>query len=189
MDKIIEIINMYPEIKLELGSGIKQGTNGWITLDRFDGCDINWDLVLGIPFPDSSVSIIYSSHLLEHFTFKEIQKLLLECFRVLHPGGIFSIAVPNARLFIDAYLRNDEKFWYNLPLHYFPAYDNTNSLIDLINYIAYMDGHHKYMFDEDNLINILKSIGFINVRLRDFDSSIDSNERKHESIFAVANKP
>ncbi|MFZ4520876.1 MAG: class I SAM-dependent methyltransferase [Bacteroidales bacterium] len=176
------------EIKLELGAGEKAGTNGWVTLDQNETCDINWNLITGIPFPDESVSIIYSSHVLEHFTYKEITGLLAECRRVLKQGGVISISVPCARFFIDAYVKRDTQYWDNLPLHWMPAYDNTSSLIDLINYIAYMDGHHKYMFDEENLVQILKIHGFQNVQLRDFDPELDSLERKHESIFAVGTK-
>lgn len=67
------------------------------------------------------------------------------------------------------------------------AYNNT-SRIDYVNYIAYMDGHHKYMFDEQNLIVILENKGFRNVRLRNFDPSLDLKERDFESIYAEAQK-
>ena len=51
-----------------------------------------------------------------------------------------------------------------------------------------MDGYHKYMFDEENLLAILTNIGFKNARLRDFDPSLDMEKRKHESIYAIAKK-
>ena len=54
--------------------------------------------------------------------------------------------------------------------------------------MAYMDGHHKYMFDEENLIHILKSKGFKNVHQRRFDPEIDRKERDFESIYAEATK-
>jgi len=40
------------------------------------------------------------------------------------------------------------------------------------------------MFDEENLVFILKSKGFRNVRLREFDPSLDMPERDIESIYA-----
>lgn len=52
----------------------------------------------------------------------------------------------------------------------------------------YMNGQHKYMFDEENLINTLLRAGFKKVDLREFDSMIDSSERDSESIYAVARK-
>ena len=173
-------------IYLEIGAGNKKGKNGWITLDLTPDCDIYWDLNKGLPFPDESICKIYSSHVFEHFTFKEGQRLLDECLRVLKKGGIFSICVPNAKLWIDAYSNNkslnkNQFFGYKL------AYNNI-SQIDYVNYIAYMDGHHKYMFDEKNLIIILERKGFRNVRLRNFDPNLDLKERDFESIYAEAQK-
>lgn len=70
---------------------------------------------------------------------------------------------------------------------YKPAYNNTTK-IDYINYTAYMDGHHKYMFDEENLIYILESSGFRYAHLRAFEPNIDRKERDFESIYAEAEK-
>jgi hypothetical protein len=44
------------------------------------------------------------------------------------------------------------------------------------------------MFDEENLLFILESQGFKNVRLRQFDPAIDLKEREFESIYAEAEK-
>jgi hypothetical protein len=44
------------------------------------------------------------------------------------------------------------------------------------------------MFDEENLVFILKSAGFANIRLRQFDPNIDMQERDFESIYAQAEK-
>lgn len=173
-------------IYLEIGAGNKKGKNGWITLDLTPDCDIYWDLNEGLPFPDESICKIYSSHVFEHFTFKEGQRLIDECLRVLIKDGIFSICVPNAKLWIDAYSNNkslnkNQFFGYKL------AYNNI-SQIDYVNYIAYMDGHHKYMFDEKNLIIILERKGFRNVRLRNFDPNLDLKARNYGSIYAEAQK-
>ncbi len=172
-------------IYLEIGAGNKKGKNEWITLDLAPHCDIFWDLNRGLPFPDESICKIYSSHVFEHFTFKEGQKLLDECLRVLVKDGIFSICVPNAKIYIDAYLNStclDDRFFGCKP-----AYNNT-SRIDYVNYMAYMVGNHKYMYDEENLILILKRKGFRNVRLRNFDPSLDLKGRDYESIYAEAQK-
>ena len=174
------------KIYLEVGAGDKKVENGWVTIDVTKNCDIYWDLRKGLPFPDQSISKIYSSHFFEHLSFKEGQKFLDDCLRVLVPGGTFSICVPNARIYIEAYLKSD-----SLDKNYFfgckPAYNNTTK-IDYVNYTAYMDGHHKYMFDEENLIYILKSKGFRNAHLREFDPNLDLKNRDFESIYAEAEK-
>jgi len=91
-------------IRLKIGAGNKRGNDGWITLDRSLQCDLTWDLRAGLPFPDNSLQSIYSSHTLEHFAFPDLCILLKRCYAALKPGGFFSICVPNARLYIQAYL-------------------------------------------------------------------------------------
>lgn len=169
-------------IYLEIGAEKKR--SGWYTLDRNSYCDICWDLGNGLPFPDNSIQRIYSSHVLEHFSYPDLLKLLEECLRVLVPNGVFLVCVPNAKIYISAYVNNedmDSEQFYESAFH-------GNSKIDYINYIAYMDGHHKYMFDEENLLSILKKVGFTGCELRDFDVELDLAERKFESIYVVAKK-
>lgn len=68
---------------VEVGAGDKKGENGWLTIDLTENCDIYWDLRKGLPFQRDSVSVIYSSHFLEHLRFREAQAFLKECLRVL----------------------------------------------------------------------------------------------------------
>ena len=173
-------------IKLEIGSGPKTGTNGWATMDLCDGCDLYWDLNNKIPFPDNSLEMIYSSHVMEHFPYQDLVKMLSDCFRMLKSGGVYSACVPNARIFVEGY-NNPEKFDKNF-LSYKPGIISELKM-DFLNYIFYLDGQHKYMFDEENLTNLLKKIGFVSVELRDFDPSLDLAERKHESLFVQGKKP
>lgn len=173
-------------IKLDIGGGDHGGRNGWITVDTAAGCDLYWDLREGLPFAERTVDAIYSSHLFEHLTFADGQALLRECLRVLKPGGSFSIAVPDARIYVEAYLGLRE-----VPLEYFgwePAF-NSSTGIDAINYIAYMAGNHKYMFDSENLLYRLQAAGFVDVRSRDFDEETDLAERDYESVYAIAHAP
>lgn len=169
-------------ILLELGAGDKKGEGGWVTVDVTPNCDLFWDLRRGLPFPDASVQKVYSAHFLEHLSFDDGQRLLNECRRILVPGGTFSICVPNARLYIEAYVYGhplDEDLYFACK----SAYNSTTS-IDYVNYMAYMGGHHHYMFDEDNLLYLLSAKGFKNAHLRDFDPSLDPKARDFESIYA-----
>lgn len=69
------------------------------------------------------------------------------------------------------------------------GWHETGSPIDQINYIAYMGGEHKFMFDEVNLISLIQQAGFERVSLRSFDERIDLPEREFESIYAEGFKP
>ena len=172
-------------LSLDIG-GERAGSGGWLSVDLTAECDIYWDLRGGIPFADNRVERIYSSHTFEHLTFNEGQALLHDCFRALVPGGSMSICVPNARMYIDSYISGNA-----LPDEYYgwrPAF-NSSSAIDAVNYVAYMDGHHKYLFDQENLEARLSAVGFVNVGIRDFDPSVDKEERHFESIYAIGYKP
>lgn len=180
------LLNGNCPIKLELGAGQDRGMEGWTSVDMNDSCHLNLDLTKPLPFPDSSVARIYSSHVLEHFDFKDLTNLLNECLRVLKPGGVFSASVPNARIYIEAYA-NPTDFSPEKYCGHKPAY-NYNSKIDYLNYMAYMDGHHRYMFDEENILIILCKAGLRNARIRAFDNVLDLKERDFQSIYVEAEK-
>ncbi len=190
----LTILNFYKWLKLgqckkpimlELGSGPKRGVNGWKTIDVI-GSDIDWDLRRGIFLPKGSVHKLYSSHLLEHLDYKNLIKFIRECHRSLIEGGEFLVCVPNARLYLEAYV-NNVNFRENNTL-WPTAVCNSNSFIDQVNYIAYMGGQHKIMFDECNLVSFLLDCGFSEAKLRVFDPLLDSRDRDFESIYIVARK-
>ena len=173
------------KIWLDLGSGVKKGDNGWTTVDNF-GADICHDLTKGIPLPNESVDQIYTSHMLEHIPFKDLVIFINECFRVLKKNGCLSVCVPDASLYIKSYM--DNKKFRPINEGFKSAIVDTGSLIDQVNYIAYMDQEHKYMFDSENLIKTLFMAPFTKVSLRDFDENVDLKSRDFESIYAIAIK-
>jgi len=184
--KIRRLLKKRNIISVEVGAGDKKGQGEWITIDMTKTCDIYWDLRRGLPFPTESLQKIYSSHFLEHLSFAEAQRFLDECKRTLVKGGQFSICVPNARMFIEAYVKGTSLDAHTL-CAFTPAYNHTTP-IDYVNYIAYMDGHHKYMFDDENLLYMLQAKGFTGCRLRTFDPTLDLQGRDFESIYAEAEK-
>lgn len=186
LSKVKTLLEGTEPIKLEIGAGPERKIQGWTTADMCDGCDLVLDLAKPLPFPDNSIEKIYSSHVLEHFYYNDLLKLLSECRRVLKLSGVFSASVPNARLYIEAYSR-PESFDPKIFCRHAPAY-NYNSKIDFLNYMAYMDGHHRYMFDEENIIAILAKAGFRNSCLRPFEAGLDMKERDFQSIYVQAEK-
>jgi predicted SAM-dependent methyltransferase len=63
------------------------------------------DLRGGIPFQGSTFDVVYHSHVLEHFGKKEALNLLRECHRVLRPGGIIRVVVPDLERIAQLYLQ------------------------------------------------------------------------------------
>lgn len=54
-----------------------------------------------MPFADSSVDVIYSSHVIEHVEDRHVLTFLSEASRVLKPGGVLRIATPDAEFLWD----------------------------------------------------------------------------------------
>ncbi|MHC1791859.1 glycosyltransferase [Solidesulfovibrio sp.] len=92
-------------LRLNLGCG---GTHhpDWVNIDfapRQPGV-LGYDLGREIPFPDDTFATVYHSHLLEHLPKRAALPFLRECFRVLRPGGVLRLAVPDLEGIARAYL-------------------------------------------------------------------------------------
>ena len=56
---------------------------------------IRADLSQGIPLPDGRCEVVYHAAVLEHFRQDDALGFLKECHRVLVPGGVIRIGVPD----------------------------------------------------------------------------------------------
>ena len=61
------------------------------------------DLNKKFPWADNSVDCAYTSHVLEHLYLEGSLNCIAEVYRVLKPGGIFRIAVPDLDQLIQGY--------------------------------------------------------------------------------------
>lgn len=79
----------------------------WINLDTAPGTpDVRrCDARDGLPLADASIDAVYHSHVLEHLDADSARAFLLECHRVLRPGGILRVVVPDLEGIAQAYLR------------------------------------------------------------------------------------
>ena len=97
-------------LRLHLGSANNR-LPGWVNVDLLRpgrALDLYWDLRRPLPFPDASVDTIFAEHLLEHLPFPAGVGLLRECRRVLRPGGIARVGVPDLDRYIASYLGRDD---------------------------------------------------------------------------------
>lgn len=79
----------------------------WINLDIAASAVgvIPCDLSRGIPFPDGVFDAVYHSHLLEHLPHAAAPAFMADCFRVLKPGGVARVAVPDLEAIVRLYLK------------------------------------------------------------------------------------
>ncbi len=141
---------------LHLGSGHHN-----LKLPGFLNIDGNWfrkpdvwlDVTRGLPFPDNSVSAIFSNHFFEHLREEELSTLFKESLRILRPGGVMRIVTPDLRKSIDAYLKRDPSFFSDFP-------EKRKSIGGRFNNHLLCQDQHRLMFDFDFLEEILKAAGF-----------------------------
>lgn len=67
------------------------------------------DLRKRLPVPDGTFDAVYSSHVLEHLTEEDGLRLLHEICRVLKPGGVCRVAVPDLEEICRQYLSTLEQ--------------------------------------------------------------------------------
>jgi predicted SAM-dependent methyltransferase len=72
-----------------------------------------WDVTQPLPFADGSFDAVYHSHLLEHLPRAQALPFLTECRRVLKPGGVLRLAVPNLEAIARLYLHVLEEAWHD----------------------------------------------------------------------------
>jgi predicted SAM-dependent methyltransferase len=97
---------------LNLGCG-KQFHEDWVNLDleSSDPTVIKHDLAHGVPFQTGTFDAVYHSHVLEHLKPEQGERLIEECFRVLKPGGILRVVVPDLERIALLYLEMHERAW------------------------------------------------------------------------------
>jgi predicted SAM-dependent methyltransferase len=90
---------------LNLGCGTRFNKL-WVNIDMYstDPEVMAYNLLNGLPFKNNTFAVVYHSHVLEHFSRIDAELFIAECFRVLQPGGIIRIAVPNLEQIVVQYL-------------------------------------------------------------------------------------
>jgi SAM-dependent methyltransferase len=158
-----------------------------------------------LPWENASACAVYASHLLEHLYPDEAARLLHEALRVLAPGGIVRIMVPDLELLARDYLAGLDKAADDplMPLKT-PAdrfLDDTNLSAPAAPsgplphrlYAALTQFHrHKWMYDRLSLCAMLRAAGFEGVAVaRRHESRIPGIEavENNEGLIAEGMRP
>lgn len=151
------------------------------------------DLRKRFPWKDSTIDVIYTSHFLEHLSRSQGRHFLAECYRVLKPGAIIRVVVPDLAAFVGSYLRGTiqaDEFVEKLGVLY-DIYPNPIKT----RLAPFLDYPHKCMYDKNNLIMLMSELGFAAEVRRPFDSriadiaAIELSDRTRDAVIIEAAKP
>lgn len=136
------------------------------------------DLQRSLPFPGESFRVVYSSHTLEHLHYEDAVRLLSECYRILKPGGICRMVVPDLSATVQRYVlarqRKDGAAANDL-MQALLVHDKARKRGLLGLYYRLTGYHqHKWMYDAESLKSLFVASNFSKVRAAGFlDSQID----------------
>jgi predicted SAM-dependent methyltransferase len=150
------------------------------------------DATKGLSIQDESVDVLYSSHMLEHLDQNEAEKFLREAFRVLRPGGIIRIAVPDIKKQIAHYNECGDANAFIEATHL--CVSRPRSLAQRLRLLLVGTRHHQWMYDGNSLSALLQKHGFIKADVMPVGQTKiheppDLQERASESVYVEAEKP
>lgn len=184
--KVRHLVNGQP-VKLNIGCG-PNSRPGWLNIDLFDSrAPLHLDVRKRWPLPDGCASYVYSEHIFEHLEFYgEVPRFLAESMRVLRPGGVFDVGVPDTQQALEAY-GNPQHPWWTPGPNWNPSGCKTQ--LDHINYHFRQGEQHKWAWDEETMRVALEAAGFTAVQRRAHDFETDSAERGPGTLYMRATRP
>src|SRR5438045_1818065 len=86
---------------------------GWINSDIIDapGIDVIGDIRKGLPIDSDSIDYMAAHHALQDLKIYEQVDALKELRRILKPGGVVRLSLPDLDKFIAAYQRGDRDYF------------------------------------------------------------------------------
>lgn len=157
------------------------------------------DVTKGLPLKDGKAAVVYSSHMLEHLTRSQAHAFLSEAHRVLTPGGIIRLVVPDLEILARRYLEDKQAHTNGdaaMPANQFMTMLNTSVDTDSRNlilraYHAVNNVHsHKWMYDAESLRQLFAQAGFVQAAQKGYlDSEIDriaEVERRERFVHGIA---
>lgn len=147
-----------------------------------------------LPLEDASVEVVYSSHMIEHLDRGEARAFLAECRRVLLPGGILRLAVPDLRLIVDGYLTVGDAD--EMIARTILGRTRPTGLRGKARALVVGDREHHWMYDGPSLVRLVTAAGFDSAVIVPAGETtipdagpLDLKERADESVYVESRQP
>ena len=175
--------------RLQWGCG-GSAAPGWINSDIKEGpgIDIACDIKHGLPLEADSIDYAVSIHALPEIHLNDQVTVLKELRRVLKPGGVLRLALPDLMKGIKAFERNDRDYFL------VPDHDARSMGAKLITQIIWY-GYTRTLFVPEFIEELLINAEFKQVKhcqykqtFGSFSEIVDLDNRENESLFVEATK-
>jgi predicted SAM-dependent methyltransferase len=152
---------------------------GWINSDikQNRGVDLVADIREGLPLESDSIDYIASIHSLPEIPFTDIVPTLAELRRVLKPGGVLRLALPDLDKGIEAYRRRDTAYFH------VPDEDAKSLGAKFVTQMIWY-GYSRSLFTHEFIQEQLERAGFARVDHCTFKQTASS----HPEIVALDNR-
>ena len=153
------LLRSMPDPKyLNLGSGPRGLLDAhWMNIDGFPGHNVHFQLDFGrgLPFEDASFDGVFCEHVLEHFSLEDGVVLSREVRRVLKPGGVFRVVVPDSENVVRSYLDSPGAL-----VSYRLGDGSSATPMEVVNLFFRQRYEHQFLYDWDTMRKMLTNAGF-----------------------------
>jgi len=176
-------------VRLNWGCG-PQPAPGWLNSDRIvaPGIDLCCDILDGLPLDPDSIEYAVAMHALQDLDWRQVPLALAELHRVLMPGGVLRLGLPDLDRAIDAYMHGDRDYFYIADSE---AFSIGGKLITQI--IWY--GSVRTPFTFDYIEELLSRAGFLPITRCEYRRTasrypqiVQLDNRPRETLFVEAHK-
>lgn len=160
--------------KLHLGSGGRI-LDGWANIDITGLRTIPWDLRNPLPLAPGQVRLLYTEHFIEHIDREAGRRLLSNAGKAMAPGAVIRVSTPDLGKLISDYqaghvVRMEHGGWF------------PETPCRMVNEGMRLWGH-TFIYDEPELVTLLKECGFSDVR------RVKWGESEHPELRGLESRP
>jgi predicted SAM-dependent methyltransferase len=176
-------------VLLNLGAG-PRGVDDvhWVNVDGAEDRSVQAlvDFSRPLPFDDGVFDGVFCEHVLEHFTQADGERLAREVKRILKPGGVFRVIVPDAEFVLRSYFEAPDALAA-------ARAGSEGTAMEAVNAYFRQRYEHQFMYDWPTLSLTLRRAGFSGVRRSCFHDPagcarlrIDDETYAGESLYVEA---